>query len=60
MHNSDIFLSRSNKRYKKEVKQDIKCNWLIAFDFKDISDEDILSCAKDIGADGIGARITKD
>ena len=40
----------------KEIKQDIKCNWLIAFDYKDISDEDILSCAKDIGADGIGAQ----
>ena len=40
----------------KEIKQDIKCNWLIAFDYKDISDEDILSRAKDIGADGIGAQ----
>lgn len=40
----------------KAVNKNIQCNWLVAFDYKDITTDEIITTAKAIGANGVGAQ----
>ena len=40
----------------KEKAKNIKCNLLVAFEYKDISTKEIIQKVKIIGADGVGAQ----